>query len=471
LGAAVIGLSAGYFWPLKRETAARAFDRIFELQERVSTALELDQNKQQSRVPEELVRRQLQDTIEHAHSVDPNKRLRLSLDRKPLILTVVLILGIALVGLQGEQFFQAAQGRRVVQQAIEQEIEDIEALQGQIESDPNLSPEQKEELLKPLEDAKEGLENSENAEQAVSVLTSTQERLAALDNAAEQKQALQEIGKALSQEEGSPLQEVSESLEAGDALTAAQELANIDAANLSQEEQQELAEQLREAAEALDSVNSELAEQLESAAQALQAGDAQAANQALDQAAQSLTEAGQQIAQSEAASQAAAQMGDGKDQILQAGQNASGQPTGSGQTGQTPGSSTGQGQSQNNHGGSGAGRGEGSSDSQGPEADSDPIEQGNGPGDGGESAYEQIYAPTRLGGESDEQVTLPESGELGEEIIGSGDTAPGETESSSVPYVDVYAYYAEFYRQAINSGQIPEAYSELVRQYFLSLEP
>ena len=51
-----------------------------------------------------------------------------------------------------------------------------------------------------------------------------------------------------------------------------------------------------------------------------------------------------------------------------------------------------------------------------PHRGNSPIQQNNGPGDGGEASYEQIYAPSRLGGEDGPQVDLPNSGEGGEVI-------------------------------------------------------
>ena len=96
---------------------------------------------------------------------------------------------------------------------------------------------------------------------------------------------------------------------------------------------------------------------------------------------------------------------------------------------------------------------------------------GDGPGDGGETTYEQIYAPTRLGGEDGSQVTLPESGQPGDQVTGEGATQPGQPGVSTVPYVEVYASYAEAYRRAIDSGQVPISFRNLVRDYFSSLEP
>jgi hypothetical protein len=68
-------------------------------------------------------------------------------------------------------------------------------------------------------------------------------------------------------------------------------------------------------------------------------------------------------------------------------------------------------------------------------------------------------------------VTLPGSGESGEETTGAGPADPGQTGQSQVPYVEVYQEYADAYRQAIESGQVPGQFRDLVRDYFSSLEP
>jgi hypothetical protein len=121
--------------------------------------------------------------------------------------------------------------------------------------------------------------------------------------------------------------------------------------------------------------------------------------------------------------------------------------------------------------GSGAGRGSGASEGQtGNEAGSSPIQQGNGPGDGGETAYEQIYAPTLLGGEGGPQVDLPGTGEGGE-VIGQGPTTPGDPGTSLVPYSEVYSQYEQINNQAIENGEIPAQFTQIIKNYFDSLKP
>ena len=121
--------------------------------------------------------------------------------------------------------------------------------------------------------------------------------------------------------------------------------------------------------------------------------------------------------------------------------------------------------------GSGSGKGTANSDTKGSEAGGKPIDQNNGPGDGGEAPYEPIYAPQRLGGSEGDTVTLPGSGDPTGEVTGQSGTTPGSDTPSQVPYSQVFAQYANAYRQAIDSGQVPPHMRDLIRQYFSSLEP
>ena len=136
----------------------------------------------------------------------------------------------------------------------------------------------------------------------------------------------------------------------------------------------------------------------------------------------------------------------------------------------------GQGQQGNGSGGQNggaAGSGAGSGDSpdspqQGDEAGSSPIEQNNGAGDGGESAYEQIYAPSLFGGENGDNLGLPSSGTDGD-VVGTSPTTATDGQSL-VPYTNVFAQYQQFYYQAIENGQVPIQFYDLIRNYFISLK-
>ena len=99
-----------------------------------------------------------------------------------------------------------------------------------------------------------------------------------------------------------------------------------------------------------------------------------------------------------------------------------------------------------------------------------PIPGNNPPGDGGERAYESIYAPELLGGDGGPPVALPGEGEEGT-LIGESPSRPGEPGASLVPYDQAYALYEEFNRQAIEQGEIPFQFIPIIRAYFDSLAP
>ena len=201
-----------------------------------------------------------------------------------------------------------------------------------------------------------------------------------------------------------------------------------------------------------------------------------------------MAQAGQQMTFSQVANQAGQAMQQGTGQVLaagggqQAGQQ--GQGTGQGQIqgqgqgqSQGQGQAPGQGQSGSNQGGSasgqsasGSGRGSGQGQAGGQEAPNSPINQNNGPGDGGESTYEQIYAPSLLGGNGGPNVALPGSGQDGT-VIGQGPVAPGETGQSMVPYQQVLGQYEQVNQQAIDNGSIPFEFMQVIHSYFNSLKP
>lgn len=491
---ALLGVLAAWVWPFPMLEAARYFDRKFGLQERTSTALEVGaligerQPGPAARPRPELLARQVADAARAARRVRPRDFLPLRIPWREAALVALLLIAALAFWQRADTFFQLALQLRQFQSTIDAQVEEIDALIEEIEQNPDLTAEQKEELVQPLEQAVQDLQQAETPEQAVSILNATEQELQQLSSqeALQQRQGLQQAGQELAQQ-GGPLEGFAQNLAEGDVIAAANDLQNLDVGSLSPEEQAALADQLAQAAEALAGSNPQLAEQLNQAAQALREGDTQAAQQALNQAAQTLTQAGQQIAQAEAAQQAAQQIAQGQQQVAQAagqqgqgqqGQNGQGQQgQGEGQ-GQGAGQGQGQGQSQGQAqaggeggGGSGAGQGAGNTEGAGPQAGADPIPQNNAPGDGGEVPFEPLSAPQRIGGEEGVQVTIPGSGEPGDTVISEGPAAPGSPGQSSVPYQEVFPAYEQAARQAIESGQIPPTLRPLVREYFGALEP
>jgi hypothetical protein len=434
------------------------------LGERVSTALEMHAGP--APVASELIQRQLQDAVAVSGRVDARQFLPFGWNWREVFAAFLVVLLIGAVFWRGDQWFKASQQAREVEQAVSAEIAEIEELIEQIEANDALSEEQKELLTNALEEAQQRLNDNPSLENSVSVLTSTGEQLQSLSDAQSQElsQALQQTGNQLSNAEGSPLQSVGQELAQGDIVSAATQLGNINLDELSAEEQQQLAEQLNALADALRSTNPQLASQLSQAADGIQNGDIQAAQQALNNAAQSLAQAGQQITFSQAANQSANQLQQGAGQVLAAG--------GGAQQANQSGQGQGQGQGSSSIAGSGSGSGSGDENPQtGDEAGGDPIDQNNGPGDGGESAYEQIYAPTLLGGEGGPVVGLPDSNNGDGDVIGQGPVAPGEEGTSLVPYNDVYSQYDQVNNQAIENGEVPSQFLQIIKNYFDSLKP
>jgi hypothetical protein len=454
---------AAYFWRIQTIQAARYFDRAFHLDERVSTALELQTENHSV----EIIQKQLDDAISASRRVKPSRDLPLYLKKFDVASAFFFALLIGILWFRGETLFNAASQQRAVEEAIAAEQTQIEEIIKEINANDSLTAEQKEALAKPLEDALSQLKENPSMEGAVSTLVSTSEKLQALSNqqAGQIMQALKETGSSLAAQEGSPLGSVGKDLANGDFAKAATDLANMDLSQMSAEELQKLPAQLESMANALASTNPQLAEQLMDAAQAIRSGDMASAQQAMASAASKMAQAGQQIAASQMASQAAGQLQQGAGQVLAAG---------GGQSSQANASTPGQGsqQSSQNNSGSGSGSGSGSapqSNQSGSEAGSSPIQQNNGAGDGGESAYQQIYAPSLLGGAGGDMLGIPTSGEDGE-VIGTSPTTANAGQSL-VPYTEVYSQYNQFNRRAIENGGVPAQFMDLVRSYFSSLQP
>ncbi|PWH11889.1 MAG: hypothetical protein DDG60_15965 [Anaerolineae bacterium] len=448
-------------WPLPHLQSAREFDRAFHLRERISTALELHQTP--GVTWEELQRLQLADALAAARRVHPYRDLPLRIRPFEIILPILLS-GLLLYGYaQSGSFFQAAQQARQVQAAIQEQSQTIQEILQQVETNPTLSEEQKKALTAPLQQALDELQTSPDLERSVSVLVSAGEKLQTLADPRVETtaQALQQAGQQAAAQENSPLQAVGEQLTQGKPTNAATELLKLDPAQLSAEETKQLAEQLREMAQAVQQSNPQLAHQLNQAAQALERGDATAAQQALNQAAQSMLQVGQGQAMNQAAGQAATQMQQGAQQILAAG--------GGNQTAQA--GASGQ---QNLQSDAGAGSGRGSGDNpnaQGGPAGSNPIPQNNAPGDGGETTYEQIYAPSLLGGDGGPQVGVSSGNSQDGQVLGQTPSNPSDPSQSLVPYTEVLGQYEEINRRAIETGQIPLQFTQIIRRYFDSLKP
>lgn len=463
-------------WPVAHQEAARTFDHRFGLQERISTALELAMEPAAVDPAEIAMRqRQLEDALKTARKIDVKRIFPIRLNWSEIGLLAGLLLTSLLTARLARPYFQAAQNTRSIQQAISEQAAQVESLRQQVEKMETLTPDQRQALSAPLEEALRKLQEAKTLEQAASAINDAQQQLAGLntDQSQQQAQALQKTGEQLSTLQDSPLREFGKDLAAGDYQAASQSLQSIDPGKLDAAQREALASDLSQAAANLQASDPQLAEKLQAAGETLQNSGQQAqANQettsSLGQAAQILQGKAQDQSLAQAAAQTSDQLSQGQQQMVaQAGQSGAGSP---GQT--ASGSQNGASQQAGQNSGGGAGRGEQSGASgPGSEAGTDPIQQNNGPGDGGEKQYEQIYAPQRLGGADGQDMQLPGSGQPGNQVIGQSEAAPGVPGQSSVPYTEALPDYQDAYYQAIESGQIPVHLRNLIRDYFSSLEP
>ncbi|MBK9050851.1 MAG: hypothetical protein IPL78_08035 [Chloroflexi bacterium] len=475
----VVGFAAALLYLLLQRRnliqQARFADAQFALQERASTAVEIQTGR--FTVPADLAQRQLQDTVRAAGKVNAKAGLPLRLNRQDwFIMLLALALLAAAVWFPNPQA-TILQGQRAVQESIEEQIQALEALQEEVIQNPELTEEQKEEILEPIEGAIESLEAGDSSrEEAVAVLSEAEADLQALEasNSTEQLQeALESAGQPLAENENA--QSLGESLQNGDfsaASAAAAQLADT-LPSLTPQEQAELAADLAATAEALAQTDPELAAELSEAAEALENGDVAAAQQALREASGTLQERAQQQAAAQQAAEAAGQVGEGRQEVAQAGEaGQSGQPGETGQPGEGQGEGQGQGQGEGQGQGQGEGDGQGEGQGQG-QPGGDGTGQG-GPGPGGGHA-EDIYVPPYqpLTGEGVD-IELPAECVANPAACGGLlSETPSEfgNETSNVPYDQVYGDYRNAANEALSSDYIPLGYKGYIRDYFSSLEP
>jgi disulfide bond formation protein DsbB len=503
----VLGTAVVLFQRHSLDESAQFADRAFGLQERCHTAVEL----QQGRITTEpdLSRRQLQDTLRTAAQVNLAQQLPLQIiPREWLLLLAAIALLITAVVWPNPQA-TVLQEQRAVTTAIEEQIETLEQLEETIANNEALTPAEQEALLEPLQDAREQLQSGELSQEEALATLATAERelqeLAASNDTTAVREQLQNAGATLASNETS--QSVGEAMQTGDFAQASAATAALaeQVSTLSAEEQATLAEDLAETAAALSETDPELAQELASAAEALQEGDTATAQEALEAASETLSERSAQQAAAEQAQDAASQLGEGRQEVAQAGQTGEETANGQAQTGEASQNGengqngqqaqNGQGQTsegqgslqplEGNSGQNGAGNtqtnpltseGQGQTASQGQTGqDGSNLGNSGGPGPGGGSV-ESIFVPETvdLSGEPGVDVELPA------ECIASPESCGGllnqsptdfGSENSQVPYTEVLGQYREEAYDALDDDYIPLGMKRYVRDYFSSLEP
>lgn len=304
--------------PLQR---ARVFDRRLGLAERLATAVEIGTGR--LRATPVMAEAQFADALDAARRVDARALLPLRASRWAVlvfgVLAVALVVSLWLPNPQEDVLLQ----RAAVREAVEEQIEDLEAVKEELAEAEGLTEAEREALLQALEEAISGLEEGQaTPEEALAALSEAEQALAELQDpgAAQLQSGLERAAEGM--EDSELTKDIAEALAEGDYKAAAEALAAYsteEGEQLTREEELELARELAEAAEELAEVDSELAEQLAEAAEAIETGDIAEAREAIEAAAEQLGEAGERVERAETVEGALAELQEGREEISQAG--------------------------------------------------------------------------------------------------------------------------------------------------------
>ena len=459
VAAAVAGLTiAGLAVLLRRRSLparARFADRHFSLRERMTTAVEIQTGRLAA--DEAMAARQLGDALAATTTVDAAHQLPLRLrpaDWLPA-LAVGLLLALALWLPNPQEAILREQ--RAVAGIIEQQVEALDELAAGIAADETLDEEQREALLRPLEEALAALnEPGLSREEAVAAISQAETELRALSRASDSTSLNAALAAAAAPLGDQGLAgDFAAALQAGQPGRAGEAAADLADSldNADAETAATLADQLAEAAAALEAADSELAEALDRAAEALAGGDTAAAQAALDEAAALLNERSQSAATATQASEAADQLAAARGEVAQGGASA---PLTS---------------SEGEPGPSAGGQGEPGETNSG--AQSGDIVGGAGPGGGHvESVF--VPRPADLEGQGEavelDVQCLSDPAACGP-VGGQAPAALPDQGGSLVPYDQVFGEYRDTAFEALGRGDIPAGLQGVIRDYFSALEP
>lgn len=527
----LIGFAVICLYPRALIESARRFDRLLDLRERTTAALELASGR--IRTNEELHARQMRDALYHAERARLQQALPLPVERREWgVVAVLLMLLVVLLLLPNPQDSAIAQND-AQQAALADAAEAVREITRDVALDPALDDATREQLMQTLESSLDVLEQpGVTPEEAFAALSDAESALRNESEALGQQAQAAQAGLEASAQAMRDLPTLQEEAQA-QSLSDLLERMGVQAGQFSEAERAEAADALNQAAQAAQATDPQLAQQMSEAAQAMQQGDTQQMEQQLDEAQQQAqaSEANQQSAQNssqqmqqnaEQAQQAGQQMnqGQGQQQSSQQGQQQSsqqGQPSESGsqqqeqsaqgsapqpgdqqaqqgrdgqpQAGQqgeqsaqgeaSQSSSNGQGEgetsqgqqdgAQSSGGSSGSGEGEAQGAVRGAQQGQQPLGENNADGTG-QTPFESIYSPTRLG-QTDVGTQIELESDTSGMPVQEGEFTQNPIGQASVPYNEVFGDYADAANRALESDYVPLGLRDVVRDYFTGLEP
>jgi len=490
-----------FIWPQSELRLARRLERAFHLQERLSTAFEIQAGD--IHTSEQLSRVQLRDTLQHATSASPVTALPFRLSSKALLVLAASSFTLSLVILLSSELETRLFWQQQLQAQRSLAMDALEDARGAVVAEERLSAQERERLLRAIDDAVAHLDND---------AISREEAVASLYGAAQQ---LQE-GQAALNAQSSTVQEsfanAAEALRRGEdrpapdrppSLSERLQEMRADLPSLSEDQRSSLALALREAAEAFALTNPDLASALEAAAEALERGDLTAADEAMADAIFELqtmaadqerasSEAGSMDRAAEQLSNAAEQLTDGSDTAPfndPAGENGSGRDVGrrgsqaaavpapEGETSEGAVRGAQGAESADSRTETSAGQTTGASNvTSGQSDDVSALPGGDLPSSGNETDgsgrgnYQTIYAPReRIEGNSQIGIEL-ESGSS-DILVDSGEFSENPFGESHIPYTQLFHDYRDSANVALETEYIPLGLRAVIRSYFSAIEP
>ncbi len=478
--------------PLSLDRVAQRADAELSLRDRLATWLELGHlaPARAARFDPVLVAQQGADAQNLAQSLDPRRAFSLRWPRRPLALAAVCLAAALALAFWPNPLDQALAERAAISAWAEEQADALEELVDELAADDTLDPAEREELLRQLRQAAEGLRaNPGDREEALADLARLQESLRQqLDpQSAARQAALQGLAADLADLAGSSDRDPA----LDEAARLLQDMAQ-NAAQMSPEEQGALAGALEEAAARLAGSDPDLAQALSQLAQGVRSGQPGAGSQGAQQAAQALRDAQTDAALQKALNQALNQAQAASSAMAQAGQQGQGR---------------GQGQGQGEGQGEGQGQGQGLDQNQGP---GDPNNQGQGGQGGGQgqgqgqvgsgggtsartgqpstrtgragdptqpnkayqvSQSDTVFAPWQQGQPGEPDFVPGRQTGQGQETAREQAPQPGSLGAALVPYAEVYASYAAAAAESMEREYVPAGLKDYVREYFTLLEP
>jgi hypothetical protein len=523
LGASLMGLAGLARWRLVRSlpTAARYYDVQWNLQERLSTALEI-LNGRNAQSP--LAPYQLADALKVAQAVNLQKQLPLVTSRREWI-AVLIGLGVVvgLVWLNINTFNAQDPLSAEARVAIENAEQTLETIAQEIAQDTTITPETREALLSTIESRLDTLSQPDvTVEEAFAATNDVQTELQAVADQLGQQAQLQQQGfeqarEALNSATGENAGTMEEAFaNLSDQVSQStdqqrnQDLADATelAADMMMSQNPELADLMRDVAEDLRNGNNEGAQQSLNQAQdqaqqsSAQANELQESADNLNQNAQQLSENSAELSQSEqnnatsseqesqpnAQNQSQStnaeegqvnqqqQSGDQNAPSPQSGENSQSQSMTQSNSSSSSSQSASSDAAQNGQTSPEGGEGESTSGSTN-DIESDNNSQGGdqsteNPDGEGESQFAPVYAPENIDPLVNTQNTDPLQTDASQAPIQPADSfSQLNDQTNSVPYNQVFNRYVNQASSALESDYVPLGLKDVIREYFNGIQP